>query len=165
MLGPAPAAQAYYKNQGTAFNPPFLFGLATVDATPLTARRTQSLQDEDGVIALLSDITAATGTLSLAFSFNDANTSPVGTIPAGQLVKSVEVQILTAFDGTGAMLTVGDAGQVDRLLSAASIDAGDTGIYSGNPGYAYPVDTVVNVYITPGFGATAGAGWVTIEFT
>lgn len=51
----------YYINQGTAFNPPLLFGRATVDATPLTANRTQSLQDRSGTIALVEYVPAVPG--------------------------------------------------------------------------------------------------------
>lgn len=101
--------------------------------------------------------------IEVAFSFGDATPAPLTTVPAGKLVYGVELYIKTPFDGAGAALSVGDAGQADRLLSAAENDISTAGGYFSTPAYAYAAPTVISLNITPGAGATQGAGVIVLR--
>jgi hypothetical protein len=70
----------------------------------------------------------------------------------------VQIHIRVPFDGIGAALTVGDAGDTDRLMAAADNDPTAVGSYTTTPAYAYGSDTGLTLGITPGAGASQGAG-------
>lgn len=101
---------------------------------------------------------AGAASVELIFAFGDATPSPITTALAGKLVYSVQVHIRVPFDGAGAALTVGDAGQADRLMKASENDVLTVGANTTAPAHAYAVDTPLSLSITPGAGATQGAG-------
>jgi hypothetical protein len=106
--------------------------------------------------------TAGTGSASvLPFSWGDANPALIVTVPAGKKVLKVEALIDTPFD-IASGVTVGDTGDHSRLLGVADIDTTTSGTYQTNPGYKYTIATVVNLYISPATGVTAGNGLVLI---
>lgn len=116
---------------------------------------------------LIADSTAATGlawgsirTVDIPFQFNVLSTFPLVEVPANVLVKSITVYIELEFDGTGASLTIGDAGDPARLQ--ANIDPYEAAGYQSNPGLKYGVATQVNLYITAGTAAQ-GNGLVSLE--
>lgn len=96
------------------------------------------------------------------FEFNSITILPLVRIEAGRAVRAVEVCILTPFDGAGASLSVGDDAQHDRLMSASEIDPAVKATFGTFPGYAYTELTLLNLYIAPGSGATAGSGIVVL---
>lgn len=98
-----------------------------------------------------------------AFAFGDATPASVTTALAGKLVYGVELYIKTPFDGVGAQIVVGDAGQADRLMAAAENDLFAVGGNHSTPSHAYAVDTPVLLSITPGAGATQGAGVIVLR--
>lgn len=65
---------------------------------------------------------------------------------AGENVDEVLVVVDTAFDA--GILTIGDAGDVDRLMPATSNNLLSAGQYQVSPEYIYPADTDVLVYLT-----------------
>jgi hypothetical protein len=83
------------------------------------------------------------------------------SVPAGKKVLKVEALIDTPFD-IASGVTVGDTGDHSRLLGVADIDTTTSGTYQTNPGYKYTIATVVNLYISPATGVTAGNGLVLI---
>lgn len=97
-------------------------------------------------------------TLEFPFSFGDATPATVTTARAGKLVYAVQLHIRTPFDGAGAALVVGDAGQADRLMKSSENDPVNSGSSTTAPAHTYGVDTPVLLGITPGAGATKGAG-------
>lgn len=101
--------------------------------------------------------------IEVTFSFGDATPATLTTAPAGRLIYGVELYIKTPFDGTGAALSVGDAGQADRLLSSVENDISTAGGYFSTPAYAYAADTAIRLSITPGAGATQGAGVIVLR--
>jgi hypothetical protein len=102
------------------------------------------------------------GSYLLTFAYGDATPEVIFTCAAGDTIARVELSILTAFDGAGAALTVGDAGDIDRLMTAASNIPGTVGTYTTHPLHTYAAATAIALYITPGGGASAGNGFVKI---
>lgn len=97
-------------------------------------------------------------TLEFPFAFGDATPATVTTATANKVIYGVQVHITTAFDGVGAALVVGDAGQADRLMAAQENDPFVAGSYTTSPAHAYGVGTNILLGITAGAGATQGAG-------
>ena len=100
------------------------------------------------------------GAIEMPFGYGDATPRLITTVPAGKFVYEVDLIITTAFNGVGAALAVGDAGIADRLLAIAENAPGTLGTYTTHPNVAYLVGTAVNLTITPGAGASQGAGIV-----
>lgn len=96
--------------------------------------------------------------VEVAFAFGDATPTPVVTALAGKLVYVVELYVKVPFDGTGAQVTIGDAAQLDRLMSATENDLSAVGGNHSTPVHAYGSDTPILLSITPGAGATQGSG-------
>lgn len=96
--------------------------------------------------------------IEVAFSYGDATPVSAATALAGKLVYGVQIHIRVPFNGTGAALTVGDAGDTARLMAAVDNDPTAVGGYTTTPAYAYGSDTGVTLSITPGAGASQGAG-------
>ena len=77
------------------------------------------------------------------------------------------VEVTTAFDGSGASLTVGDDGDVNRLMSNAYVDIRATGTYVTNPSYIYSdlvdANNTIKVYVVSG-GSSSGAATVSLQY-
>jgi hypothetical protein len=101
--------------------------------------------------------------IQLPFAWGDATPAPIFTVPGDKLVYRVEIHISVGFDGASPELTVGDAGDTDRLMAAAQNDPTTPGTYATHPSHRYGADTAVSLGITPGAGATAGRGLVTLS--
>jgi hypothetical protein len=97
------------------------------------------------------------------FAFGDATPATVTTALAGKLVYGVEIYIKTPFDGAGAQIVVGDAAQSNRLMAANENDLLTVGGNHSTPAHAYAVDTPILLGITPGAGATQGAGVIVLR--
>ena len=52
-------------------------------------------------------------------------------------VQTVTVDVTTAFDGSAPTLTIGDAGDNDRLMTNDYIDLKDVATYEVTPNYTY----------------------------
>lgn len=125
-------------------------------------------QHESVIEALLSGPMGpqgASGTgaaLEIPFAYGDATPKFITTAASGKLVYEASVLITETFNGAGAALVIGDAGIADRLLAATENDPGTLGTYTTHPNIVYLVDTVINLTITPGAGASQGAGLLTL---
>lgn len=96
--------------------------------------------------------------VELPFSWGDATPTPVVTVPINKRAFGVQLVIDQAFDGVGAQLYVGDAGDPQRLMSAASNIPSEAGNYETNPYHRYTVATPILFTIIPGVGASQGRG-------
>lgn len=96
--------------------------------------------------------------VEVAFAYGDATPVALTTALSGKLVYGVDLHIRVPFDGSGAALTVGDAGNTARLMAANENDPTAAGSYTTTPVYAYGSDTGLTLSITPGAGASQGAG-------
>lgn len=101
--------------------------------------------------------------IQLPFAWGDATPASITPqVPADTLVVSVGLHIEQGFDGAGATLTVGDDADADRLMPADRNDPSTAASYVVHPGYRYALATTVKLAITPGAGATAGRGVLTM---
>jgi hypothetical protein len=103
------------------------------------------------------------GTASPIFSFayGDAPSVIYRCIAAGAL-KQVSIVIDTAFNGIGAAIVV----SVDSIvaMSAAENDPAHALEYQSAPAIPVSIGSLVTLTITPGAGATAGAGRLFLDF-
>jgi hypothetical protein len=103
------------------------------------------------------------GGLEYAFAYGDATPAVIVTAPAGKIIYGVEVHIVEPFNGVGASIIVGDAGDPDRLMAAHENEPSLVGANETNPAYKYATDTPVRLTINPGAGASQGSGLLTLN--
>lgn len=96
------------------------------------------------------------------FAYGDPSPVTLVTVAAGKRILSCEIAILTPFDGVGASLQVGDAGQLDRLMAASDNLPSVSSVFSVSPNIGYGSATELLLSIVPGAGATAGSGMVVL---
>ncbi len=94
----------------------------------------------------------------LNFAYGDATPALIATVTANKNIMRIDVLVDTVFNGTNAAVTIGDAGDNDSVVSADQIDLTAVGTYQINPTKKYGSNTAVNLYITPGAGASTGTG-------
>ena len=112
------------------------------------------------LIGTADSATTDAGTLTATFDYS-AGSVLLGNISEGCKVTSVTVTTNVAFNDNTAEVTVGDAGDNDRLMTADESDLLDVFSYESTPSYVYGAgDTDVYAYLTPG---TASQGNVTVS--
>lgn len=104
-------------------------------------------------------------TIEAIVDFNDS-AGPVllGNVSQGSRATLVTIEVTVAFDG-GASLTVGDAGDNERLISNDFHDLTEIGTYNVQTDYVYDdvLDTDLFVYFDPGV-STAGTARVLVTY-
>lgn len=155
-------------------------GEDVVSVDPVEAVVTVSLETtevqvtQEGVVIEVSGVpgprgaTGATGPagtphIEVPFAFGDATPAQVCLAGAGKTIFSIMLVVFEPFNGTDPALTIGDAADPDRLMTAADNDPATAATYQTHPGYAYPGDTNVLLSISPGAGTTQGSGLIYIE--
>ena len=120
------------------------------------------------LIGTADSATTDSGTYTTTIDYSMGTGSVVlGNISQGSKITSVTIDVTTNFDGTGPEITVGDSGDVDRLMTADESDLIDTGVaYESTPNYIYTnaTDTNILAYLTVN-GATQGELTVTVTFS
>lgn len=96
----------------------------------------------------------------IPFSFGDATPKLIAHA-AGYLV-AVSIVVQTPFNGAGAALQLQTLAGVP-LLPASEVFPAEAGRYEANPGLFLAAPTGIQLVITPGSGASAGAGFVHME--
>lgn len=99
----------------------------------------------------------------IPFAFGDASPAPVYTAASPALVVSAAVHLRTPFDGAGAALELGVSGQPGLLMPAAYNDPRVPGEYENSPDVTLSAGQQVLLTITPGAGATQGAGVIILR--
>ena len=89
----------------------------------------------------------------------------MGNVSQNKKVQTVTVDVTTAFDGSAPTLTIGDAGDNDRLMTNDYIDLKDVATYEVTPNYTYTnaADTDVLAYFNADSSST-GTAVVTITY-
>lgn len=103
---------------------------------------------------------------AFGFAFGDA--SPAVVLVLGnddQEITSVSLQVEEAFDGVGAAIALGVAGQPSLLMTAGDNDPGTEATYEVNPRIELAGGTQLVLTITPGSGASQGRGQFVIQST
>jgi len=100
---------------------------------------------------------------TMSFSYSDSSPKLIFPIPSGARIVFVQIQITTVFNDAAATLTIGDAGDTDRLMQADQNVPNELGEYESHIGYQYVSSTNVNLIINKGT-STQGAGVVVIAY-
>ena len=90
------------------------------------------------------------GTLTSTFDYSTGVGSVIlGNISSGSKVQTVTIVVNTAFDDSSAEITVGDAGDQDRLITADESDLTDAYSYESQPNHVYTAatDTQILAYL------------------
>ena len=124
-----------------------------IEGTQIVQAGIQGQAGRDGIPA----------TLKIAFAFGDATPKAIANLPANTTVFTAQVIIQIPLNGLGAALSLGDAEEIDRLISSSQVDPTFIAEYETNPGYTYSAATQVLLTITPGEGCTQGAGYILLE--
>ena len=98
------------------------------------------------------------------FSYGDATPRAIYSVVGTQRVWQVLLSIGVPFNGTSPSLSIGDAGDADRLMTVTQNDPKTVDVYSTNPAYEYTDGSVITLTITPGAGASAGSGKIQLFF-
>jgi hypothetical protein len=123
--------------------------LREVDAIALPPADSTPIPEEENLV-------------QVSFSWGDVSPVQVWVAPANALIVTVTVNILVPFNAP-AGLSVGDAGNPNRLFPGGMIDAMDTAEFEWNPQHRYLSSTPVLLSIQQN-GATQGSGIVYLEW-
>lgn len=96
------------------------------------------------------------------FAYGDANRI---IIPAStnKIVLVVNINITTPFNGVGASLSIGTLASPALLVAPTQLDLSVATEFEIAPNMKLITPTDVYLSITPGAGATQGAGWIVIS--
>lgn len=104
-------------------------------------------------------------------TYNGGSPQNIATLPANSLVLEVILHITTAFNGTGAAIDIGDAGDADRFIANADVNEGAVGFTrsssttaAGAKGHLYTQETIVRAAVSAGTGGNQGAATVYILY-
>jgi hypothetical protein len=99
----------------------------------------------------------------VAFAFGDASPLPILTVPNDCTDILARLVIDTPFDGAGAQLKLGTSGNPEALLAAVHNDPTQAAGYEAAPDVSLSAGQQILLTITPGAGATQGAGRVIFD--
>jgi hypothetical protein len=130
---------------------------------PVRVRREDPLVRISGVAGVQGRHGAPGGTIApIAFSYGDAP----GTVyqpPAAGTLAVVRIKITTPFNGAGAKVQIGTAGDEDAFMPADYSDPAQAEEFEYTPDVHVAAGTAVRMTIDPA-GSTAGAGLVFLTF-
>lgn len=93
--------------------------------------------------------------------FSSANTS-LGNVSASSRVTLITVEVVSVFNGSPT-LSIGDAGDSDRLMADNDLDLSSTGTYTVPSSYQFTNETELIVYFVSG-GATSGSAKIIVSY-
>lgn len=99
----------------------------------------------------------------IAFAYGDATPRTIHTLTADALVRSVTVSIVDGFDGIGAQLKLGIAGNDELLMASSDSDPALECEFQTDPLKELPAGTNILLTIAPGAGASKGNGLLILE--
>lgn len=102
------------------------------------------------------------GQHTFPFSWGDATPASLMSASAGQMILAVTISLDVPFNGVGASLSLGDAGDTGRLLSSSMIDPTVVGAFENAPCLRFGSNTQILLTIVPGTGASSGSGVVSL---
>ena len=99
----------------------------------------------------------------IPFSWGDATPRIMYEIMAGLTINMIKLIIQTAFNGTGATLSLGIIGTPELFMATTENIPSVVGTYIVTPGYKFTSTNTVRLFITPG-SASSGNGVILIDF-
>jgi len=115
------------------------------------------------LLALRGATGTAGGLTYATFAFGDATPALIHTTSDSGIVARVELYITTAFNGVGASISIGTSDNHDLFMAANENDPSVLNSFYSHPGYNFNAATDINLYITPGAGASAGSGFAILN--
>lgn len=97
------------------------------------------------------------------FAFGDASPMVISPGQPAQVILQITVHIATAFNGAGASLTVGTVASPSLYVESSQLDLAVETEFQINVGKNMTAATDIIATITPGTGATTGAGWILVD--
>lgn len=97
------------------------------------------------------------------FSYGSASPTGVVTLAETSEVTGISLQVEQVFDGVGASVALGVAGDPESLMPAAFTSLASLDTYEFSPRIEYPAGTVLILTIVPGAGASQGLGQIIIS--
>jgi hypothetical protein len=97
------------------------------------------------------------------FSWGDASPSLVYVVLQNSLLVSATILLRTAFNGAGAVLSLGLSGDPQAFVPPSAVDPGTAAEYETYPDTLLAAGTQILLFITPGVGANQGAGGIRLD--
>lgn len=97
------------------------------------------------------------------FSFGDASPAVISSGQPAQIILQINVNVITPFNGVGASVSVGTVASPSLFVASSQLDLSTATEFEITVGLPLAANTNIIATITPGQGATAGAGWILIE--
>lgn len=147
--------------------PIYLGSSGSLTQTPPLVGILQQIATADSATQIFVDIQEVadrSNLIAAPFSWGDASPVAIGSVPAGGRVTRIDLLITTPFNGLGAAITLGDSGDPDRLVTTEQNMPSQVATYEVHPGHLYASATPILLAITPGSGASSGAGTVLLHF-
>lgn len=173
--GFVPVAMSALQLQGASFANHISITIASNPASnytfnwPVADGTTGQVLTTDGA-GNLSWSTVGTGSNQMkeddqVVNWNSAATIGMYTPPANSRTERVIVVVLTAFDGTGAQLSVGVTGTPSRYMAATDNDLTYQANYEVQPLYQEgATPTAVTIFFTAATGGTQGVANVLVQY-
>lgn len=98
-----------------------------------------------------------------AFSFGDASPATLMVLDSAVLGLRVALTITTPFNGAGASIAIGTTASPALILPPERSDPTESTTFETKYMGPLPALTAITLTLTPGFGASQGAGVVVIE--
>ena len=106
----------------------------------------------------------ARGEVLVSFTYGDVSPMHVHTFELAETVHAVLLGIETPFDGEAPSLSVGLAGSPGALLPGDQNLPGEAGVYESSPMLRCTAGSEILLFITPGSGASHGAGTLKLVY-
>jgi len=126
--------------------------------------------DGTGITSWVSTASGAAYDTNVAHvgTYTDASPYSMFTLPANAIIKSVSVNVTTAFNGTSPAISLGVTGTTSKWLPSTDVDLTTVGQYGAI--YCQSVATIgssqaVIITLNPGTGGTAGAYEILVTYT
>lgn len=93
---------------------------------------------------------------AIYFDHGDATPAVLDTPGADQVIRSVTLAVVTAFNGTGARVSIGTDAEPELLMEEDLTDLSVIATYEAFPMVTIPAGTPIKAFITAGGGASTG---------
>jgi len=124
--------------------------------------------DEDGTqwvdLGPAPEVTAVVKNARITIDHTDTGANLIKNVPANSIATKVMVSVTQTFDGTSPGLKVGDASDVDRLMTDQENKLNKVGVYKTDNLYLYGSATDVNATLTIGGSPSQGQALVYLEY-
>lgn len=106
---------------------------------------------------------SGTTTPPIFFAYGDVASRLVVQVPRPTLALCVNLIVTEAFNGVGATVSVGTAAQAESLVPANKSQLDIATEFESDPNVVLGSGDDIYLYLTPGAGATHGAGYLVID--